>query len=137
MTGEMPPRFGNIEFDSNKIYVFFTAEDPDPVAMYVGAAGEYDAYYDFAFNYCGSPLYDIVGRTTYNEFMENVAEGLIEHGWTFVNVVLDDIHEIHPDLGITIEEVFDKAFEYLCSANYEQLTETTVNEMLKVVDKWA
>jgi len=130
-------RFGNIDLMNDKIYVFFTAEDPDPVAMYIGAMGEYDAYYDFAYNYCGSPLADICGRTTYAEFMENVAEGLVEHGWEFVNVVMDDIHQVHNQLGITIEEVMDMAFKYLVEQNYSELPETTISAMLRIADSWA
>jgi hypothetical protein len=130
-------RFGNIDIDNNKIYVFFTAEDAVPVAMYVGGNGEYDAYYDFTFNYCGSPLADVCGRTTYDEFMENVAEGLIEHGWEFENVVMDSSYQVHPELGISIEEIFDEAYKYLVEVNYDQMPETAVLYALRVADKWA
>jgi hypothetical protein len=130
-------RFGKLDLMCEEIFVFFTAEDPEPVAMYVGAMGEYDAYYDFALNYCGSPLADICGPTTYNEFIEGVAEGLVEHGWTFKNIVMDDIWQVHPDLGFSIQEVFDKAYQHLVEVNYGQMPETAVQYALRVADKWA
>jgi len=134
------PRYrrGKLDLDNEYIYVFYRHNDVKPVAAYVGGCGEYDAFYDFVNEYCGSPLADITGRTTFSEFAE-VCDGLLTNGgWQDrINIVTRGDDQVNELTGLTINDIFESAFTWLCSENFEALPDTTVQEMLKVYDKWS
>jgi len=134
------PRYakGKLDSDNEYIYVFYRANDVKPVAAYVGANGEYDAYYDFVNEYCGSPLLDIVGRTTWTEFHTELMPGLLNAGgWRDrINIVMADDTQINELTGLSIGMIQESAFWWLCTENFDALPDTTVQAMLKVYDKW-
>jgi hypothetical protein len=58
---------GNREYDDPNFYVLYLEGEDQPRAGYIGGAWDYDAWYDFEHDLCGSALGDIVGIATFEE----------------------------------------------------------------------
>src|SRR6478735_8352918 len=120
-------RFGNIEDHDNRIFVLYVGDEPSPRAAYVAAnSDQYDAFYDFVYSYCGSPLWDIIEGINYRRFMDETVAQLTSKdeysdedgtffGWdeNIVELRLPSEEAAATEQGFSILQVRAKAFEHL------------------------
>lgn len=147
-------RFGNITDDDNKIYVLYVGDEPSPRAAYVAAnSDQYDAFYDFVYSYCGSPLWDIIEGINYRRFMDETVAQLTSaeeysdedgfYGWdsNIVELRLPSEEAAAAEQGISILQVRQKAFDHLSQyamwsyrtdAMLESRRQEVVNTMLEL-----
>ena len=123
----MTTRFSKIEHTDNRIFVLFIGDAQRPDAAYVSANGDqYDAYYDFVYGYCGSPLWDIVEKIDYETFMAETVSTLTDKesqtdpedgywGWDpeIVEIRVPDDMTIDEATGLSIWEIRREALDKL------------------------
>lgn len=140
-------RIGKIPLGDNHIYVMYL--NGTPAAAYVAAAGEYDAYYDFIYNYCGSPMWDVVEGITYERFMSETYPVLIEEydGRPLWNPVIVEIHvtdeyALDKETGLSVHTIRERAlqelfgyafFSYETDPKRLQKRQDIVNDMLELL----
>ncbi|QPL14165.1 hypothetical protein SEA_MORRILL_11 [Microbacterium phage Morrill] len=129
MSNNTDPRYrtGNFDTSSRDIVLFFLDPEDSPVAMYVGCNDEYDAFYDLEAGIVGSPLLDIVEATPdsidYNQVIEQLTKTGVEPGagWNEpVQVVMENMFQIDPWSGLSINMIQESAFAWFASQVYSR-----------------
>lgn len=96
--------------DDTNFYVFYIIGEDKPRAGYIGRGWEYDAWYDFEHDICGSALSDLVAQTTYEEILAiyndmNESDINEQPQGKVVRIELPEIYWQDPRTGMTIIEV--------------------------------
>jgi hypothetical protein len=147
-------RFGLIKHEDNRIFVLYLKDEPTPRAAYVAAnRDQYDAYYDFVYSYCGSPLWDVIEGINYQRFMDETVKQLTDpneygdgddyFGWdpAIVEIRANSEEEIDANSGLSILDVRKKAadelqnfalWSYRTDAGWEAERQDVIDAMLRL-----
>jgi len=132
MNDETPKIIGNLDYSNNGIYLLYLEGNTYPVAAYVGGAGEYDAYYDFINNYCGSPLADINAYTTAKELYELIPTLVNDGGWDApIHFQMESLEYVEPVTGLSIKAVQDKALEWALLTDADEVEDFDLDKEIE------